>query len=57
MLQNDEYKLLWDFTIQYDRMVEARRLDITLVETKRKAVGDEESRSDFSGDWSLGNVI
>ena len=36
MLENESYKLLWDFTIQCDRMVEARRPDIVFADKKKK---------------------
>ena len=36
VLENENCKLLWDFTIQCDRMVEARRPDIVFVDKKKK---------------------
>ena len=38
MLENENYKLLRDFTIQCNRMVEARRPDIILVDKKKKKI-------------------
>ena len=36
VLENENCKLLWDFTIQCDRMDEARRPDIVFVDKKRE---------------------
>ena len=36
VLENEGYKLLWDFTIQCDRMVEARRPDIVFVDKNKR---------------------
>ena len=38
VFENDNFKLLWDFTIQYDRFIEARRPDIVLVDKMNKEV-------------------
>ena len=38
IIENENYKLLWDFTIQCDRMIEARRQDIVLVDKMNKEV-------------------
>ena len=38
VLENENCKLLWDFTIQCDRMVEARRPDIIFVDKKKKEI-------------------
>ena len=38
VVENDNFKILWDFTIQCDRMVEARRPDIVFVDKKEKEV-------------------
>ena len=38
IIENENYKLLWDFTIQCDRMIEARRPDIVLVDKMNKEV-------------------
>ena len=36
VIENENFKLLWDFTIQCDRFIEARRPDIVLVDKKNK---------------------
>ena len=37
VVENQKAKLLWDFSIQTDRVIEARRPDITLVDKEMKA--------------------
>ena len=36
MLENDEFKILWDINIQCDRIIEARRPDIIFIDKKEK---------------------
>ena len=38
VIENENFKLLWDFTIQCDRVIEARRPDIVLVDKRCKEV-------------------
>ena len=38
VIENENFKLLWDFTIQCDRVIEARRPDIVLVDKRSKEV-------------------
>eukprot|EP00795_Rhopilema_esculentum_P009699 gene9699-biopygen2667 len=38
VLENHKFKLLWDFMIQCDRVVEARRPDIVVVDKEKKDV-------------------
>ena len=38
VIENANFKLLWDFTIQCDRVIEARRPDIVLVGKRSKEV-------------------
>ena len=38
VIENENFKLLWDFTIQCDRVIEARRPDIVWVDKKNKEV-------------------
>ena len=38
VIENENFKLLWDFTIQCDRVIEARRPDIVFVDKKNKEV-------------------
>ena len=33
-LENEDYKILWDFSIQTDHVIEARRPDLVLVDRK-----------------------
>ena len=35
ILENDTHKLLWDFNIQTDRLIPARRPDIIIIHKKR----------------------
>ena len=36
VLENDTYKLLWDFDIQTDHLISARRPDIIVINKKKK---------------------
>ena len=36
VLENEDYKILWDFSIQTDHDIEARRLDLVVVNKKRR---------------------
>ena len=36
VLENDTYKLLWDFDIQTDHLISARRSDLILINKKRE---------------------
>ena len=38
VVENENFKILWDFTIQCDRRVEARRPDIVFVDKKEREV-------------------
>ena len=35
VLQNEDYKILWDFSIQTDHVIEARRPDLVVVDKER----------------------
>ena len=35
VLENEDYKILWDFSIQTDRVIEARRQDLVVVDKER----------------------
>ena len=35
-MESDNFKILWDFTIQCDREIEARRPDIVFVDKKER---------------------
>ena len=36
VLENDSHKLLWDFNIQTDHLIPARRPDLILINKKKK---------------------
>ena len=36
-MKGDDIKLIWDKNIQYDNVIEARRPDLTLADTKAKS--------------------
>ena len=36
VLENDTHKLLWDFDIQTDHLISARRPDLTIIKKKKK---------------------
>ena len=36
VLENEDYKILWDFSIQTDHVIEARRPDLVVVDKKRR---------------------
>ena len=36
VLENEDYKILWDFSIQTDPVIEARRPDLVVVDKKRR---------------------
>ena len=36
--ENENFKILWDFTIQCDHMIEARRSDIVVVDKVKKEI-------------------
>ena len=58
-IENKGYKILWDFTIQCDTMIEARRPDIVVIDKTRKEVkivdvtipGDERVNK-----WEVGKI-
>ena len=35
-LENENYKILWDFSIQTDHVIETRRPDLVLVDKKKR---------------------
>ena len=47
VVENEEAKLLWDYSIQTDRVIQARRPDLTLVDKNKKSV----SLIDVSVPW------
>ena len=36
VLENDSYKLLWDFNIQTDHLIQARRPDLIIINKKKR---------------------
>ena len=36
ILENDTHKLLWDFNIQTDHLIPARRPDLTIINNKKE---------------------
>ena len=36
VLENDTHKLLWDFNIQMDHLISSRRLDLMIINKKKK---------------------
>ena len=36
VLENDTHKLLWDFDIQTDRLISARRPDLIIIQQKKR---------------------
>ena len=36
VLENEDYKILWDFSIQIDHVIEARRPDLVVVDKKER---------------------
>ena len=37
VLENDSHKLLWDFNIQMDHLIPARRPDLIIINKKRES--------------------
>ena len=37
VLENEDYKILWDFSIQTDHVIEARRPDLVAVDKKERS--------------------
>ena len=36
VLENDSHKLLWDFNVQTDHLIPARRPDLIIINQKKK---------------------
>ena len=36
VLENEDYKTLWDFSIRADHEIEARRLDLLVIDQKKE---------------------
>ena len=37
VLENEDYKILWDFSIQIDHVIEARRPDLVVIDKKERS--------------------
>ena len=37
VLENEDYKILWDFSIQTDHVIETRRADLLVVDKKKRS--------------------
>ena len=37
VLENEDYKILWDFSIQTDHVIDARRPDLVVVDKKERS--------------------
>ena len=37
LLENEDYKILWNFSIQTDHVIEARRPDLVVVDKKERS--------------------
>ena len=37
VLENEDYKILWDFSIQTDHVIEARRQDLVVIHRKERS--------------------
>ena len=48
VLENEDYKVLWDFSIQTDHIIEAQRSNLVVVDKKRRTckIREEEERED-----------
>ena len=44
VLENEDYKMLWDFSIQTDHVIEARTPDLIVVDKKQRSC----KNSDFA---------
>ena len=38
VIENDSHKLLWDFEIQTDHLIQVRRPDLIIINTKKKRI-------------------
>ena len=44
VLENDTHKILWDFEIQTDNLISAKRPDLVVVNKKREPAGSPQSK-------------
>ena len=38
VLENDSHKLVWDFNIQTDHLIQARRIDLIIINKKKERI-------------------
>ena len=50
VLENEDYKMLWDFSIRTDHEVEARRLDLLAIDRKKEL---QHYRRGNYGQWKM----
>ena len=56
VLENDTHKLLWDFDIQTDPLISARRPDLIIINKKKKSAKLSTLLSRLTTEWKWKNV-
>ena len=51
VLENEDYKTLWDFSIRTDHEIEARRLDLLVIDQKKEQL--QHYRCGSYGQWKM----
>ena len=51
VLENEDYKMLWNFSIRADHEIEARRLDLLVIDQKKEQL--QHYRRDNYGQWKM----
>ena len=51
VLENEDYKMLWDFSIRTDHEIEARRLDLLVIDQKKEQL--QHYRRGNYGIWKM----
>ena len=51
VLENEDYKMLWDFSIRTDLEIEARRLDLLVIDQKKEQL-HHYRRANY-GQWKM----
>ena len=51
VLENEDYRMLWDFSIRTDHETEARRLDLLVIDQKKEQL--QHYRRDNYGQWKM----
>ena len=52
-LENDTHKLLWDFDIQTDNLISARRPDLIIINNKKKKKKRKKKRKENMRNYGL----